>query len=275
MEQRGLEDVFLGRLHDRGIAVHELAARELSKNNPQPTDLHKDLLRLHLAKQSVRLVTTNFDLLFERAAEEVLDRKPEVFRAPALPRGTNFTGIVHVHGAIDRANEMVLTDADFGRAYLVEGWARRFLVDLFRSFTVLFVGYSHSDVVMNYLARALPPADTETPFALTDESHSERWQALGIEPISFPRSPGDHYRPLYEGVNGLAKHVTRGTLDWQRVIAAIAENPPSLNREDMDLIDDAISDPERVHFFTSSSYPPGMDLLAGDSRPSCRSLPKR
>ena len=256
LEQRGLEDVFLGRLHDRGIAVHELAARELSKNNPQPTDLHKDLLRLHLAKQSVRLVTTNFDLLFERAAEEVLDRKPEVFRAPALPRGTNFTGIVHVHGAIDRANEMVLTDADFGRAYLVEGWARRFLVDLFRSFTVLFVGYSHSDVVMNYLARALPPADTETPFALTDESHSERWQALGIEPISFPRSPGDHYRPLYEGVNGLAKHVTRGTLDWQRVIAAIAENPPSLNREDMDLIDDAISDPERVHFFTSTATHP-------------------
>ena len=76
LEQRGMEDVFLGRLHDRGIAVHELAARELSKNNPQPTDLHKDLLRLHLAKQSVRLVTTNFDLLFERAAEDVLDQKP-------------------------------------------------------------------------------------------------------------------------------------------------------------------------------------------------------
>ena len=41
---------------------------------------------------------------------------------------------------------MVLTDADFGRAYLTEGWARRFLVELFRSFTVLFVGYSHNDI---------------------------------------------------------------------------------------------------------------------------------
>jgi hypothetical protein len=36
---------------------------------------------------------------------------------------------------------MVLTDADFGRGYLVEGWARRFLVELFRHCTVLFVGY--------------------------------------------------------------------------------------------------------------------------------------
>jgi hypothetical protein len=52
--------------------------------------------------------------------------------------------------------DIVLTDSDFGRAYLTEGWARRFLVDLFRHFTVLFVGYSHSDTVMHYLARALP-----------------------------------------------------------------------------------------------------------------------
>ena len=48
---------------------------------------------------------------------------------------------------------------DFGRAYLTEGWARRFLVDLFRSFPVLFVGYSHNDIVMTYLARALPPSE--------------------------------------------------------------------------------------------------------------------
>lgn len=54
---------------------------------------------------------------------------------------------------------MVLTDADFGRAYLTEGWARRFLVEVFRQYTVLFVGYSHSDVVMNYLARASPAGD--------------------------------------------------------------------------------------------------------------------
>ena len=65
---------------------------------------------------------------------------------------------------------MVLTDADFGRAYLTEGWARRFLVELFRQFTVLFVGYGHNDTVMNYLARALPESDVAKRFALTGES---------------------------------------------------------------------------------------------------------
>jgi hypothetical protein len=31
-----------------------------------------------------------------------------------------------------------------------------FFVDLFRHFTVLFVGYSHNDLIVSYLARALP-----------------------------------------------------------------------------------------------------------------------
>ena len=110
----------------------------------------------------LRLVTTNFDTLFEEAARESTGVQPEVFPAPALPLGREFHGIVHVHGTIDKPHDMVLTDADFGRAYLTEAWARRFLVDLFRSFTVLFVGYGHSDTVMNYLARALPVEQTRT-----------------------------------------------------------------------------------------------------------------
>ena len=92
-----------------------------------------------------------------RAEEEKLfGSSPEVFRAPALPLGNEFRGIVHVHGSVVCPERMVLTDADFGRAYIVEGWAQRFLVELFGCFTVLFVGYSHNDTIMNYLARALP-----------------------------------------------------------------------------------------------------------------------
>jgi hypothetical protein len=65
---------------------------------------------------------------------------------------------------------MVLTDADFGRAYLTEGWARRFLLDMFRTHTILFVGYSHDDVVMHYLSRALPIADSADRFALVADA---------------------------------------------------------------------------------------------------------
>ena len=258
------EDRFLGRLMDRGVNVHDLAARRLSMDDQQPNTLHCDLLRLFPGAKSPRVVTTNFDLLFEQAAKQAFDSKPEVFRAPALPLGSEFTGIVHVHGTVDLPGDMVLTDKDFGRAYLTDGWARRFLVDLFRSFSVLFVGYSHNDTVMNYLARALPLDETEHRFALTTEDDTNLWQFLGIKPVTYPNPDGNH-KALCQGVSGLADNVRRGNLAWQQQITAIASGIPSfLDEEEVDLIDDALSDPTRTRFFTgAASAPEWVDWLDG------------
>lgn len=244
------EDQFLGRLRYSGTDVHTRAKQELSKENPHPTDLHRDLLRLYPKSKSPLIVTTNFDLLFEQAVDGLFDSQPDVFRAPALPLGRKFSGIVHVHGALDRPDEMVLTDADFGRAYLTEGWARSFLVELFRSFTVLFVGYSHNDSIMNYLSRALPVEESEMRFVLSPEADSDRWQVLGIEPIHYPSSRVDGHRALYAGVRGLANHARRSILDWQREITEIAKKPPTLDDEETDLIEDALTDESKTRFFT-------------------------
>ncbi len=162
-------DRFLGQLAHEGVEVHSRAAQRLTPAGSAPTALHTNLLRLFRSVECVRLVTTNFDLHFETAAESLFGKCPDVLRAPALPLGYSFRGIVHVHGALTRPHEMVLTDQDFGRAYLTEGWARRFLVDVFQTYTVLFVGYSHNDVVMNYLARALPATRVAGRYALTEE----------------------------------------------------------------------------------------------------------
>ena len=145
IEEFELEDRFLQRLKDAGPDVHRRAVQILQANTPEPTDLHRNLLRLYTGSENVRIVTTNFDRLFEQAAVDLFNPTPRAFQAPALPLGQRFQGIVHIHGAVDEPTEMVLTSQDFGRAYLTEadGWARRFLVDLFANYTVLFVGYSH------------------------------------------------------------------------------------------------------------------------------------
>ena len=252
------EDRFLGRLHNKGVKVHELAVQELSRNNPKPTDLHRDLLHLYQKNgEQVRVVTTNFDLLFEEAAQDVFGVVPEVFRAPALPLGQDFNGIVHVHGALSHRQGLVLTDEDFGRAYLTEGWSRRFLVELFRHFPVLFVGYRHNDTILNYLARALPLDSTKPRFALTDDSDLQRWELLGIEPVIYPKSEANDHSRLYEGVRRLAEYVNRGVLDWQREITELAEKPPpSLDEEAADLIADSLSDAVRTRFFTQAATSP-------------------
>ena len=245
------EDHFLGRLTSKGIDVHRRAADVLANGDSEPTDLHRNLLRLYPNRKSVRVVTTNFDTLFEQASDVVFGGQADVFTAPALPLGRKSAGIVHVHGGIDRAEDMVLTDRDFGRAYLTDGWARRFLVELFGSFAVLFVGYSHNDVVMRYLARALPTRD-ERRFALVCKDF-DRWRLLGIEPVVYPKSCGDNHQALRAGIGGLAKHARRGVPDWRREIREIAANPPSLDDESMDLIDDALLDDTKTRFFADAA----------------------
>ena len=152
----------------------------------------------------------------------------------------------------------MITDTDFGRAYLTEGWARRFLVDLFPSFTVLFVGYSHDDTIMNYLARALPVGEADQRFVLISETDNDadRWRLLGIEPISYPQADENDYSALYEGVRRMAEHIRRNVLDWQREITEIVEKPPPLDEESIDLIEDALEDETKTRFFTKAATDP-------------------
>ena len=250
------EDRFLGRLRDAGVRVHDRASEELSKYGENPTELHRHLLRLFPEGGPLRIVTTNFDRLFEAAADYVYTSTPRVFKAPALPVARGVNGVIHLHGSLDQPEDTVLTDTDFGRAYLTEGWARRFLVDLFNSFSVLFVGYSHHDTVMNYLTRALTPVEARHRFALVDETDADRWQFLGIQPITYPNSDGTH-SALSLAVGGLATHVRRGVLARQQQIAGIANAAPLLvGEEDADLIDEAFSVVAWTRFFTAAATDP-------------------
>ena len=255
-------DRYLGRLLDEGVRVHERAASGLSGKEIESTLLHRELLRLFAEGRPPRVVTTNFDLLFEKASEKVFEGGCGVYRAPALPLGRKFEGIVHVHGDVSDPEGMVLTDKDFGEAYLTDGYARFFLVELFRAFDVLFVGYSHNDTVMSYLARALPREQTRSRFALTDDEKGVWWRFLGIEPVFYPNDDGDH-ASLRSGVSGLADNLRRGNLDWRQQISAVAAgNPMFLDDEESDLIVDSLSVAVRARFFTQAATDPAwMDWL--------------
>ena len=251
-------DRFLGELQHEGVKVHERAAEILSRNGLEPTELHRNLLKLYSGVEQIRVVTTNFDLLFEQAAENLFGNVLEVFRAPALPLGRQFNGIVHLHGAVSTPSEMVITDEAFGRAYMTEGWAARFLVELFSNFTILFVGYSYDDTIMSYLTRALPPRETDQYFALTQEINfnSQQWHLLEVKPITYPQSSEDDHSTLDEGIRRLADLTRRGAVDWHREITEIAENPPPLDEEAVDLIKYALANATRTRFFTKAATTP-------------------
>ena len=110
-----------------------------------------------------RLVTTNFDLLFETCDPALQRRSPPNLPDPRRPR--DFNGVIHLHGHVtdnyDGAydDEFVLSSADFGRAYLAEGWATRFIQALLGRYKLVFLGYAADDPPVRYLLEALDRTD--------------------------------------------------------------------------------------------------------------------
>jgi SIR2-like domain len=157
--KRSQFDKVLGLLEERlnpGRLRREVVAR-LSEPPNGGLDVHEALPALsRTVEDGIRLVTTTFDDRFERAGH----RQMPIDAAPKLPipKSHDWTSVVHLHGRIqldDDGSHLVLTAADFGRAYLTERWAARFITELFREFTVVFVGYSLNDPVLSYMVDAL------------------------------------------------------------------------------------------------------------------------
>jgi SIR2-like domain len=237
-DQHEPEDRYLGRLKKAGVHVHDAAARILVNEATKPTELHRHLLKLFSAGDKVRLVTTNFDTHFSTTAAELYDDKIETFYAPALPLGDQFSGLVYLHGSAEKdPKRCVLTDEDFGSAYLTQAWASRFLAAMFSEYVVLFVGYSHNDTVMNYLARGLPPVKQRARFAFStsDEESLAKWEFLGIHPMIYEKSHEENaHKAITVSVGEWVSELNRGLLEKAQRIRSVVETQPPLEGEDAD-----------------------------------------
>jgi hypothetical protein len=248
-------DGFLGRLGRGGTKVHHLAASILLNPESHPNVLHGLLLRLFGKPESIKLVTTNFDRHFTTEGKTRWSDSVREYYAPALPRGDCFHGIVYLHGAafID-PEECVLTDEDFGRAYLTEAWATRFLKDMFGRYTVLFIGYSHNDLVMTYLARGLPPSTRR--FALHDSADNTRWAHLGITQVRYPAEVANH-SSLTHFFQTWVQELESGLAEsYQRLTQLCGDHPEALSSEDADFVRRRLSEEDSVKRFQNAARDP-------------------
>ena len=239
---------------------------------------HLTLIRLaDLDTEEGRLVTTNFDTLFEDANEE-LQRKEQTDRgvtisiAPALPpaKPEKLEGLVYLHGRLGSSpndRQLVLTTADFGMAYMLEGWALRFVVELFRHFHVVFLGYRLEDPTMRYLVRALTAAREESaeqfkePFAFTSFSREDdvvargqaerKWTLTGITPIPFNKA--NKYQELWSALEAWADDHRQGIAGRRQTVARLGQHPPASGDEDAATLEMAwaLKDPEVARYFAN------------------------
>ena len=224
-------DRMLEELENNYSGVREKVRRILAPDGEEVSarrlENHRNLLRLASfggEAGRVRLVTTNFDDRFRRAAE--LEKLPSIdwHDAPTLPmpEDSEWASLVHLHGRIlggdEKLKSLILTSSDFGRAYLIQGWARRFIVQLLREWHVAFVGYGLNDPPMRYLMDAAAAIRRRNPdsfresyaFAPCGLGHEEKtlaaWKKKGITtPILYRKGRGiGAHSLLWKALGGLA-----------------------------------------------------------------------
>ena len=204
------------------------------------TATHDALLTLSRNREGrTRLVTTNFDRLFEEAIRGA-NLDVERFQAPMLPVPKDqWDGLVYLHGLLSEKpsaqelDRLVVSSGDFGLAYLIERWAARFVGELFRNYTVCFVGYSIDDPVLRYMTDALAAdrllgGSPLEMFAFGSYSRSReneqtnRWKAKNVTPILHREYRRHRY--LHGTLHEWAKTYRDGILGKEQIVARYASS---------------------------------------------------
>lgn len=250
-------DEFLGRLQNNNVDVKEIVKEILQNPESKPNKLHKGIVNIFKTPKQLKIITTNFDSHFSACIKEKYQDDVETYYAPVLPLGNDFTGLVYLHGSINKnIRHMVLTDSDFGKAYLTLGWTTRFIRAVFATYTVLFIGYSFNDPIMKYFNRGLAfeAVDKYKLFTFSQKKESERWRQYHIIPIEYTKIKGRY--PYFHIKNAIIKWSERNKLDifsHERKIKIILTSPPSLDNDIKDYLNKVISSDRLVRFFIENA----------------------
>ena len=244
--------------------VRQRLAKVLTPNLdvPNATATHNALLTLGRNNDGrTRVVTTNFDRLFEKV---IVDNELSVptHQAPMLPVPKNrWDGLVYLHGLLPtdpaegNLDDLVVSSGDFGRAYLNERWAARFVSELFRKYTVCFIGYSINDPVLRYMTDALAAdrllgESPLKPFAFGSYSKgwknksSNEWAAKNVTPILYRNFR--RHRFLHETLRAWAETYRDGISGKESIVVTYAGSHPTQSTEEDDFVGRvrwAVSDP--------------------------------
>lgn len=247
--KRGQYDTTIGLLEGRILGGRGSVRAQLGKilkpklRRKHATRTHEALLTLAKCRKGpIRLVTTNFDRVFETLIAKQGDHIP-TFEAPLLPvPKSRWSGLVYLHGLLrkvptdEHLNRLVMSSGDFGLAYLTERWAARFVSELFRTYTVCFVGYSINDPVLRYMMDALAadrlmgeaPAESFAFGSYSDtgeEAAADEWRAKNVTPILYEGTKGHPY--LHETLHAWAETYRDGVQGKEAVVARYAAVLPT------------------------------------------------
>lgn len=258
--------------------IRRAVAQSLKPQREPNLAYHRALLALSQVRSGeVRLVTTNFDQLFEACDDTLRSWAPPHLPDPAF--AGSFQGVVHLHGSVDAAytevigDALVVSTAEFGHSYLADGWATRFIQSLMRRFTIVFVGYSAGDPPVQYLLEAVTRFDAPTnpifAFHAGDEEQANaQWLHRGVTPIAY--DPADGHAALWDTLMAWAERA-RDPVGWtESVLRRAQSGPEALLPHERGMVCDVVSSSDGARALTTVlPLIPASWLRVFDARERC------
>lgn len=246
---------------------------EVAKALQPPPDVdlsaHRILLDLATTPEGkMRLVTTNFDRLFEDCNDTA-----RVWQPPRLPdpsRPSDLDGIVHLHGRAtedytgSEGDPFVLSSSEFGRAYLSDGWATRFFKEIVDRYFVVFVGYQADDPPVQYLLEALNKelGQLDGVYAFQSGASIEasaRWSHKGVEAIAYVDD--EEHRALWKTLEAWAERAKAPEEWYKSVIDLARKGPEQLQPHERGQVAHIVSTLEGARKFSEGDSPPPAEWL--------------
>lgn len=179
----------------------------------QANNKHTALVSLFEKPENIKIITTNYDILLQKAVAEIYGggtcEESVIARHGDFDRKVRtIQGIVSLHGTVQsHAEELVLTSQDFGFCYLDlgdddKGRQSRFLSNIVKNewYTVLIVGFGGSDPMFQYFFNTVNRADC---YVITPEHEATRWESFSIKTIPFAVPTDENGNRDYCGLEDL------------------------------------------------------------------------
>ena len=220
------------------------------------------------AKGIVRLVTTNFDRLFDDCGRCLQTWQPP--RLPDPSRSSEMNGLVYLHGratieySAAEGDGFVLSSSEFGRAYLADGWATSFIRQIIERYVVVFVGYAADDPPVHYLLEALNKTSGNLGRVYAFQSGdpndaASRWRHKGVEAIAYDAA--NTHCALWRSLEAWADRA-RDSDRWHSSIVQTARRGPQyLLPHERGQIAHVVSTVEGVRKFSEGDDPPPAEWL--------------
>ena len=244
---------------------------------PEPdADIFAHQILMDLAKTPngrIRLVTTNFDRLFDKCSP-----RTECWRYPKFPspsRHVDFDGIVYLHGCSKEdysgpeSDFYILSSARFGQAYLTHGWVSEFFKEIISRYVVVFIGYSADDPPVRYLLEGYNK-DFNSNHAMyafqagDPEDVKGMWQQKGVMGIGY--SDAESHKALWDTLYAWAERAKDINGWYQKVISRAVGGPEAVKPHERGQIAHVVSSQYGAKRFLEYGPPPAEWLCVFDPR---------